>query len=232
MARRELAKKIYNKHSIKKMDEKIKLLGVNTKYDTTTFLNVRLFTSLIVFTLVLYLSNIGYILSPLTAIIYYYLFNKILVDNKIKKRRRKMEEEAIHFFEVLTLSLEIGRNLGDAIDVTVESLDGELVTEFKEAVREVKYGKSLTESLSNMQEHIPSDAINNIILTLTQADLFGNGIIDTMYNQVDYLREKRKMEVKADISKVPIKISIVSVLFFVPLILLIILAPIILSYLT
>ena len=47
--------------------------------------------------------------------------------------------------------------------------------------------------------------------------------LDTMYNQVDYLRERRKMEVKALISKVPTKISVISVFFFIPLILLIIL---------
>ena len=52
-----------------------------------------------------------------------------------------------------------------------------------------------------------------------------------MYNQVDYLREKRIMEVKSKMSKIPTKISIISVFFFVPLILLIILGPAVLSYL-
>ena len=81
-----------------------------------------------------------------------------------------------------------------------------------------------------MQENIPSESINNIILALNQANMYGSSIIDTMYNQVDYLREKRKLEIKAEISKVPVKVSIISVLFFVPLILLIILGPVILTY--
>ena len=83
----------------------------------------------------------------------------------------------------------------------------------------------------SIQQNIPSETINNTILTLTQADVFGNSVVDTMYNQIDYLREKRKLEVKASISKVPIKISVISVLFFVPLILLLILSPILISYL-
>ena len=57
-------------------------------------------------------------------------------------------------------------------------------------------------------------------------------IINSLNSQIEYLREKRKMEVKAQISKVPIKISIISVLFFVPLILMIILAPVLLSYIS
>lgn len=158
------------------------------------------------------------------------MVGKILVDKKIRTRESKLEAEAMYFFEVLTLSLETGRNLDEALRVTVNSIDSELSDEFSEALRQTKFGKSLTESLKDMQKNIPSETINNIILTLTEADMYGSSITDTMYNQVDYLREKKKLEIKAEISKVPIKISIISVLFFVPLILLIILSPVILSY--
>ena len=102
--------------------------------------------------------------------------------------------------------------------------------EFGEALRQVTYGKSLNEAISDMQRRIPSDNISNIIILLNQSNLFGNSVIDNLYEQVDYLREKRKMEVKAKIAKLPVKISIISVFFFVPLMLLIILGPIILSY--
>ncbi len=137
----------------------------------------------------------------------------------------------MHFFEVLTLSLETGRNLVEAIEVTTTNVSGALSNEFKETVREVNFGKSLNESLSDMQERIPSDTINNIILSLTESNLYGNSIIDNLYNQIDFLREKRKMEVKGRISKVPILISVISVFFFVPLLLLLIVGPIILEYL-
>jgi len=226
----ELARKIYNQKTIDKMEKKIKLLGISNNVDAITFLNLRLFTSFIVFFVVLYIINLGYVVAPLITVLYYFLIGKLLVDDKIKTRQSKLEAEAMHFFEVLTLSLETGRNLEEALNVTINSVDSELSLEFKEAIREARLGKSLSEALNDMQENIPSDTINNIILTLTQADMYGSSIIETMYNQVDYLREKKKLEIKAEISKVPIKISIISVLFFVPLILLIILAPVLLSY--
>ena len=78
---------------------------------------------------------------------------------------------------------------------------------------------------------MPTDTINNIILSLTQADLYGSSVIDSLHNQIEYLRNKRIMEVKAEISKVPIKISIISVFFFIPLVLIIILGPVVLQYL-
>ena len=153
-----------------------------------------------------------------------------MLDYNIKKRTITLEREAINFFEILTLSIETGRNLSEALNVTVESNDGELTEEFREVLREVKYGKSLTEALEDMEQKLPTDTINNMILSLTQADLYGASIIDSLRNQIEYLRNKRVMEVKAEISKVPIKISIISVFFFVPLVLIIILAPVLLTY--
>ena len=226
----ELARKIYNHKTVEKMDTKIKLLGLHNKMETIKFLNMRLFTSIVVFFLSLYFFKFGYIIAPIATIIYYYLIEKIVIDDKIKTRKSKLESEAMHFFEVLTLSLETGRNLEEALNVTTSSIECELSEEFIEAIRETKFGKSLKESLEDMQKNIPSESINNIILALTQANMYGSSIIETMYNQVDYLREKRKLEIKAEISKVPIKISVISVLFFVPLILLIILGPVLLTF--
>lgn len=224
------SRSIYSKRQIKRINDKINLLGVSSKYSTLSFLNIRLITSIMIFLLILINYKYGYIFSIVITILYYYFFEKVLLDAKINERRRKLDIEAIYFFEVLTLSLQTGRNLAEAISITINSVDSELSLEFKEALRQTKFGKSLSESLTDMQSKIPSDNINNIILALTQANIYGSSIIDTMYNQVDYLREKRKMEVKAMISKVPTKISIISVFFFIPLILLIILGPVLITY--
>lgn len=226
-----LFKEIYSKKTVNKIDKKIKLLGINAKYDAITFLSVRLITSILLFVIIFTSFKYGYIIGIVLVILYYFLFEKILLDNKIKSRSKKLDSEAIYFFEVLTLSLQTGRNLEEAISITTSSIDSQLSKEFKETLRQTKYGKSLTESLNDMQNKIPSDNINNIILILTQSNMYGSSIIDTMYNQVDYLREKRKMEAKAIISKIPTKISVISVLFFIPLILLIIIGPILLNYL-
>ena len=230
MDNKYIAKKIYSKNNIKDIDKKIKLLGVSSKIDTYSFLNLRLFGSIIVFLIVLFVSRFGYILAPLLSFVFYKGITYVMIDNKIKCRQINLENEAMQFFEILTLSLETGRNLQEAIDVTVDSSNGELTNEFKEVLREVKYGKSLTEAMEDLEDKIPSDTIKNIILSLTQADLYGSSIIESLHNQIDYLREKRKMEIKAVISKVPVKISIISVFFFIPLVLIIILGPVLLQY--
>ena len=231
MNKQEFILRIYNKRYVDKFVGRVKLLGIGDKTSAYSLIVNRLISSAAIFILLLFISRYGYIIAPVGTLIYYILFTKVTLDDKIKKRSIKLEAEAMHFFEVLTLSLETGRNLVEAIDVTTANVSGILSDEFKETVREVTFGKSLNEALNDMQERIPSDTVNNIVLSLTESNLYGNSIIENLYNQIDFLREKRKMEVKGRISKVPILISVISVFFFIPLLLLLIAGPIILDYL-
>ena len=61
--------------------------------------------------------------------------------------------------------------------------------------------------------------------------MFGNSILDTMNNQIEFLRDKQILEIKGLINKIPNKISIISVVFIVPLILLMILGPVLINFL-
>ena len=230
MNKEEFIARLYNKNYIEKQKKKVKLLGTGDKTDAYDLILMRLITTIMLFMLCLITFDYGYIIAPIVAFVYYFLFTALTIDDKLKKRTIKLESEAMHFFEVLTLSLETGRNLVEAIDVTTTNVSGILSGEFKETIREVSFGKSLNEALSDMQYRIPSDTINNIILSLTESNLYGNSIIKNLYNQIDFLREKRKMEVKGRISKVPILISVISVFFFIPLVLLLIIGPILLDY--
>ena len=230
MNKQEFIKKIYSRRYVDKMVKKVKLLGISNDINPYDFLISRLITSLLMFCICLYCFQYGYIIAPIVTVIYYFVFQDLFIDGKIRKRTTQLEKEAMHFFEVLTLSLETGRNLAEAIEVTTSNVSGVLSNEFKEINREVSFGKSLSESLNDMQCRIPSDTINNVILSLTQSNLYGNSIIENLYTQIDYLREKRKMEVKGRIAKIPVLISVISVLFFVPLLLIIILGPVILEY--
>ena len=227
-----VAYKIYREKSINKIQDKVKLLGVYSNYDALSFLNIRLLLSILIFVIVLILSKRGYILAPLLTVLFYIGSEKVLLDYQIKKRAKKLEKEALFFFEVLALTLESGRNIKSALDLTTQNIDSEISAEFKKTLAEVKIGKSLNESLEAMKKRIPSETINNTILNMIQSNTFGNSILESMYNQIDYLREKQMLDVKAEIAKLPTKVSIISVIFFVPIMLLIILAPVLITYLT
>lgn len=227
-----IIKKIYREKDIKNIQSKINMLGNNRKfnYDAVTFLNLRIITTILL-TIILFLSSINYVIIPFIIIIYYNLFYYLLITNELNKRVKKLDKEALSFFEILTLSLQSGRNLENSLEITCYNIDNELSNEFKRSLMEIRFGKSLMEALDDLKKRIPSDTINNIILNITQTSVFGNSIIDVMNNQVEFLREKQILDVKAQINKIPNKVSIVSVLFIIPLILLMILGPFIINLL-
>lgn len=223
--------RIYREKDIKKVEDKIKLFGVSKKFDTEYFMNFRFYTSMLVFVIVFLFASSGALLAPIVTVLWYYFVNYIMIEKPLKKREAKLNNEAYYYFEVLTLALESGRNLENAIKMACKYIDSEISDEFKETLKQVNFGKSLTEALSLMSYRIPSLTINNIILNMEQSNLFGNSIIETMYNQLDFLKDKQIMDIKAQINKIPNKISIFSVIFFIPLILLIVLGPVLVNFL-
>lgn len=229
--KKSISYRIYSKKNLKMAEEKTTLLGVNNKLDAVDLLNIRLFISVVVFISILYFIDFGYFIAPLVSFLVYQLFFPIVVDTKIEKRRKILEKDSLYFFEILVLSLEAGRNIKNAIEVTTMNIDSELSDEFKKVIKDVNFGKDLDTALEELKYRIPSDTVNNIILNIRQSNMFGNNIIETVYSQIAYIREKRLLETKAFISKIPIKISVVSVVFFIPLLLLLLLGPLIIDLL-
>lgn len=226
----EITKNIYSKYSFNDIKNRMKLLGKDDEKEILKFLNIRLLTSIIIFFMILYLVKWGYVLSPIIVLLYYIFLPNLTIDQRIKIRKAKLENEAMYFFEILSLSLESGNNLYNAIKVTSDNIDSEISNEFKLMMIDIDYSKSFEEAINDMKERIPSDTINNILLNIRESNMFGNSIIGTLNNQLDYLRETKILETKAYISKIPLKISVISVVFFVPLLLLLILGPVLINY--
>ncbi len=224
-----LSLKIYPKTTIKRINNKIKLLGKSYNHSAIFFLNMRLLVAILVFIISLVIFKYGFIIAPILTILIYFLVEKLELDYEIKKRGKRLEKEALFFMEVLVMTLEGGRNLEHALKLTVQNIQSELSLEFEEALKEVHLGKSLNESLEAMKKRIPSEVINNTILNMIQANTYGTNITIFMDNQIEFLRNKQLLDVKAEIAKLPTKVSVISVLFFVPIMLLIILAPVLIK---
>ncbi len=222
--------KLYRQSDLKKLQKELTCLGNDTKYTVVSFTKDRIITTILVTLFVLFFTDFGYILAPFIAIAYYYLFYYFNITRKLQIRNRKLENEAIFFFEILSLTLESGNNLEGALKVTCDNVDSEISREFKQTLFEMQFGKSLIEALSDMKERISSDDINNIILNIIQTSQFGNSIIGVLNNEIDFLRSKQIEYIKEKINKIPNKASIISVIFVVPLILILILGPYLIEF--
>lgn len=223
-------KRIYSKRSLNRIDRKITSLGSNSKLNVNKFLNYKMIILIFTFIFSLMYFDFGYILAPVLSITIYILYDYYFLDYQIKKRANNLEHDAIFFFEVLALTLQSERNLKLCLQSTSDAIDSDLSNEFKVALREVKLGKSLTEALEELKNRVPSKTVKNVILSIIESNVYGNSLVDSINNQIEYLTDKRILAIKGKINKMPTKISVVSVLLFIPLIMLLILGPVIINY--
>ena len=198
----------FRAYDTKYIEKKLKLIGSNK---TSLFLYTRLITTLLVYILCMFTLDFGYIFGIIIAIIWYNLFI-LVVELKIKDRADRLEEDALEFFEIFTLSLESGKNIESALESTTGSIKTELSKEFKQTLYEIKFGKNVSDALIDMRYRIPSDLINNIILNIVESNKFGNGILTTMYDQIEYLREKRVLSIREKINKIPNRLIMILIL--------------------
>ncbi len=231
MKREYLIKKIYPKNYLNRIQKKIVSLGSKTKIKLSVFLFIKLILLIGVVVFSLAFVKMSYFVTPIIAIAFFYFYDYLFLDRAIKKRIKVLEHDAIFFFQVLALTLQSETNLKMCLKIVSEAIDSELAYEFRMMNKEVDLGKSMVEALENLKCRIPSKDVNNVILNLLESSIYGNSIIDSLNNQIDYLMDKRILEIKASINKMPVKISIVSVLLFIPLILLLIIGPVVINYL-
>ena len=224
---KNLVNKIYTKETIARIKKKNKQFGVEHNYDVDLILGNHLIISIFIF--IIALIDTTLLKSILIVIAYFFLAEYFFFDYRLAKRRKKLEKQSTFFFQILSLTLESGNNLKNSIDLTCKNMDNELSREFKKAMDDMTLGKSLNESLDDLKTRIPSDTINNIILNLMESNIYGNNMIESLNRELNYISDKIILEAKGKINKMPIKISVVSVLIFIPLLMLIIIGPLIIK---
>lgn len=204
-----------------RISKKLKYLGV--KLNSRIFNMMRIISSIILFIVLLFGADYGYIVAPVCVILYYFIVEYIILDLGIKRRNKELENDALDFIPVFLITLKSNRNVKSALLVSTSLIDNSLSLEFKKVLRSVDLGKSLDESLKIMKDSISSSVINNIIISIMEANRLGNNITETVNIQLDYIRDKKRTSLLRKYKIIPLKLAILSICFvFLALIILII----------
>lgn len=207
--------------SNKKLQKKIEYMGLNFNYKI--FNIMRIIGSLILFIFLLFFIDYGYIVAPIATIAYYVFVEYVILDLGIKRRIKTLEEDALEFIPVFMISLKSGRNIKNAISISTEIVNNDLSLEFKKVLNNVQLGKSLDESLNILKSRMPSEILNNIIISIMEANRLGNNINESVNIQLDYIREKKNKGIINKYKMIPLKLAIFSIVFvFIVLLLLMI----------
>ena len=223
---KDLEQKIFTKKTISKYEKKIKSLGSFTKLSVTNFLISRLFIEIIIFIVLLLIPRYGLLFAIITTIIFHYLYEYILIDEKIKNRDNYIFDDGLIFFEKLKLSYLKTKDIKEALELIIDD-DNSFCKDLKTSLNKNKYNNDISLIFRDMQRNINNEDIKVCLIDLSET----NDYINTLDNIINDLQEKDILLTKEKYSKLPMSLSIVSIIFILLFILLIIFLPNILEIL-
>ena len=123
------------------------------------------------------------------------------------------------FLDFITMAVEAGLNLTGGIEqATLKGPPGPLSQEFNRLLRDMRSGLPRAEALKRMAERMDMSQISSFTGTLIQADRVGASLGDTLRAQAAQRREERFLRAEKLALEAPVKMMLPLVMFFFPLI--------------
>jgi tight adherence protein C len=222
---------LFSEEALNKLENQLIKAGRPSNLNASKYILLQFIFAVASYVIITFTATLGYVFGAFFAFALYNIIHYFIVIRSTKHRKERIENETLYFFEVLSLSLESGVGFEQGLNVTCERVPGELSDEFRQMLFEKSVGKSLTDSMNSMRERLPSEVIDNILISLVQAIRMGTSVVTTLHNQVNYLRDARFMLAREKAGKLPNKMSSIAVLFLLPSLLIILGGPILLTFL-
>jgi tight adherence protein C len=150
------------------------------------------------------------------------------VQSRADKRQQEITEGFPDALDMMLVCVEAGQSLDQSIiRVGNEAKAGypALAEEFEMVAHEVKAGKERTAVLRDMAERVGLPDITSFTTTLIQSSSFGTSIADALRVYSSEMRDKRIMRAEEKANKIPTKLTLGTMLFTVPPLLIILIGP-------
>ena len=153
------------------------------------------------------------------------------LGRKIRARGMAMVLQLPDALDLLTISVEAGLGFDAALAKVVEKMDGPLVQEFRQALAEIRMGRTRREALRDVAKRADSQPINNFIGAIVQPEQLGVPIAKVLQIQSNQLRIERRQRAEEAAAKAPVKMLFPMVGCIFPTIFIVILGPAIVTVL-
>ena len=183
-------------------------------------------TAILVFLLGLLLG--GFVVGILFAAVggaFGFIIPEYWLGKRISKRSMDMVLQLPDALDLLTISVEAGLGFDAALSKVVEKMSGPLVDEFRQALAEVRMGRTRRDALRDIVTRSEARPIANFIGAIVQAEQLGVPIAKVLQIQSQQLRIERRQRAEEAAAKAPIKMLFPMVGCIFPTIFIVILGP-------
>lgn len=211
---------IYPKTYINKIDSKIKSLGSFNKLTTSSFILSRLILECLIFLIFILIPIYGLLLSILFVILFHFLYEDILITSKLITRNKDMTKDAIMYFNILLLNINNYKSIEDLLLISSNIINNRFTNQLKVLLKGNNYNEALLELSSSIPEGILADYLKDMSICKSNQEL---EII--IHNLLNDLNENNLESLNKKIGLLPLKFSILVIIFLVIVLGLLIVLP-------
>lgn len=157
-----------------------------------------------------------------------YRLSVYLLESKAKMRDAEMLAASPDIVDLLTICVESGMSVELGLQRVAEEIglrSDVAADELGVTAIELSYLSKRSDAFANLAQRTGAKAIQNLCIALIQADSFGTSVVNTLRIQSAESRKLRQLEAERHALSIPPKLSAVMVVFFVPVIMIVMLYP-------
>jgi tight adherence protein C len=157
----------------------------------------------------------------------YYLPN-YWVERRVQTRRGEIQDGFPDALDMLLVCVEAGQSLDQGIIRVAKELEAgypALAEEFGIVAHEIKAGKEKTHVLRSFGERTGVQDVNSFVTVMIQSQTFGTSIAEALRIYAGDMRDKRVMRAEEAANKIPTKMTLGTMMFTVPPLLIILVGP-------
>ena len=157
-----------------------------------------------------------------------YYLPQYWVQRRLQARQAEIVAGFPDALDLMLVCVEAGQSLDQSINrVAKESRAGypALAEEFDMVAQEVKAGKERAQVLKDMSERVGISDVSSFVTTLVQSATYGTSIADALRVYSAEMRDKRVMRAEEKANTLPTKLTLGTMLFTLPPLLIILIGP-------
>ncbi len=157
-----------------------------------------------------------------------YMGPKYWITRRVEARKEEITSGFPDALDMMLVCVEAGQSMDQSIVRVGRELRASypnLADEFEIVSHEMKAGKDKSMVLSDMSERCGVQDVSSFVTVLSQSQTFGTSISDALRIYADEMRDKRVMRAEEKANKLPTKMTLTTMMFTVPPLLIILVGP-------
>lgn len=150
------------------------------------------------------------------------------VQRRLQTRQIAITEGFPDALDMMLVCVEAGQSLDQSIARVAKEIGGaypELAEEFEIVSQEVRAGKERVAVMRDMAERVGLPDITSFVTTMIQSATFGTSIAEALRVYSNEMRDKRVMRAEEKANTLPTKLTLGTMLFTVPPLMVILIGP-------